>query len=1355
MMYCWIVFLALTSFSIFCAENNQFVYSNPTFTSYTHSGVSSIGNIRAVNQGNDGFIWLTTASGLYRYDGHSFKNIPLIDDPDTFDLVQDFHGKFWISTLDKGLYKYDPVSGETVIFQSTTKNNNSLNSNELSQLTLNENTLWIASAKGVNTVDVSTNKIRQLPEALHSHIADKSIKDILIDSNKYIWLTTFDNGVFQLHEPTNNVRHFTSHHLNSGLTTNKVTRLLEDNNGVIWLGSFDGVFYFNRDLNKFEHLSETAQVTVSSLMQDSSNSIWIGTWESGAIRLEKANSETVITSYMPEQFNPDALPHQQVFDVYEDSQKNLWFASSGTLSKLSVQARNFKHLTNPRKDPCYIRGLIQSIDSSIWFSCTKDLYRLTPNKNQTIAPHLTTSGEIYDIKEDHQGNLWLSFYRENYLLRYNPKDQSSFYFYANKGNGLAGGVILDLQIDSAGKIWVGTYAGHLPQSKGNLFLFDELNQRFNKIVDSVNVLTITELESSNLLLTTPQGISIFDKDSNLMVPVDSTTDFSAIGRVNTAFKDRQGNVWLSIFEYGLFIYNREKQKITEFKFPNNRSTKDITNIVEDSEGNIWFASGQELIRYDKGTKKFSYLDKESGIQVNKFMLDASLLSKSGNLLFAGVNNIIMFEPNAIFGNSSQSIIRLTELKLSNKPVAISSEKSKSVLSQNISNLKHLTLTYKDYLFSLSFSLLNFNSSLKDEYAYKLEGIDKNWVYTDSKNRIATYTTIPAGEYTFRYKGKNQNTWVEGTPLGLSITPPLWLTWQAYLFYILLFIFFSYLFITSRIKSLKNQAIKLEQGIQNKTKELQEKSEIIEELLVHKKQLFTNISHEFRTPISLILAPIESLLESEKCNKKVENYVLIKRNSQRLLRMVEQLLELSKLDSPSKMKFCHYSLKSTLEAITAGFESAYREKNIFLTVSKFDDVEFELIEDSLEKILINLLTNALKYTKPNGQVRVEVCHDKHNVQITVVDNGIGIRPENYKHVFERFVRFSEDYNEYTPGSGIGLSLVKELVEANNGEITFSSILHEGTSFTVTLPRLNIKDALSRASQRESHIVSDIELELTTLDSSTIQPYRQTELSHLPKALIIEDNKDMRDFLANNLNDEINCITAASGKVGFELALKYLPDIIISDVMMPEMDGLELVKVLKENDVTSHIPIIMLSAKGDLNSRLLGWEKNVDEYMPKPFHLVELKLRIKNILSIRKALKKQLSNDISKFKPKWDGSCNNKKEQDFIDSFEKVIAGNYINPEFKRGEAADCMAMSERQLNRKLSALFDLGFSEYVQKYRLRKATKLLGSGLQVNQICYDVGFNSPSYFIKCFKKEYGKTVKQFEEDYCTKNESENV
>lgn len=1349
----WIIGLLMLLPCDYLFAKEEFIISSPQIISYQPS-YGSLGNIRSISQGNNGFIWLTTATGLYRYDGFEFKKIFLKGEPDTYDLVKDATGNFWISTLNKGLYRYDPIMGNAIVFQKNTNNVHSLNTNALSRMHLSSTALWIASAKGINVLDTLTNKFIEIPKSLTSAILDKSIEDILIDRKNRVWLTTFNDGVYLFDQLANKVHHFTISNLASGLTTNKTTQLLEDHNGNIWLGSFDGVHHFNSDLHKFNHLSKTTGMTVSSLMQDSNDKIWIGTWESGAIKLESLNNRIQLTTLSPQPNSPNTLPHLQVFDIFEDNQKNLWLASSDTLSKISMQARNFYHLSNFKKEPCYIKGLKQSKDSSIWFSCTKDLYRLKPKENQAISPLLTTSTEINDIKEDHEGNLWLLFYRKDYLLRYNPKDQSSTYFYANKNNGLSGGVILDMLIDSEGKIWAGTYAGHLPQNTGNLFLFDDSNQRFNKVVENVNVLTITELASSKLLLTMPQGVFIYDNQLNSLDLADPSFDLSTISRVNTAYKDRQGNVWLSIFESGIFIYNSENQKIAKFHFPSNKATKDIASIIEDNRNNMWFSSGQELIKYDKNKKAFINLEKKNGIQINKFMLDASLLSISGNLLFAGINSIVMFEPSKVFEKTPAPTINLTEFRLSNNPVAISSEKNKSVLSQNIADLQNLPLTYKDYLFSFTFSLLNFNSSPSDQYAYKLEGIDRNWIYTDSKNRIATYTTIPAGEYTFRFKGQDQGIWHEGAPLKLTVTPPLWLTWQAYLLYVILFTLVIYFLIVSKTKTLKNQAIKLEQGIQDKTKELQEKSNVIEELLSHKKQLFVNISHEFRTPLSLIIAPIEAMLSSEGCNKKQENYALIKRNAQRLLRMVEQLLELSKLDSPLKVKFSNYSLKQTIEAIIFSFQSAFDERNIIITVNKFEDKKLKLVRDSLEKIIINLLSNSLKYTQRNGQVHIEVCYDENNVHVTINDNGIGISHENHKHVFERFTRFSVDYNEYTPGSGIGLSLVKELVEANNGHITFESKLHEGTSFTVTLPILIPSSYNSADLHNESHIDSDIQLELTTLNSPTIKIGQHYNLTHLPKILIVEDNTDMRNFLLNNLNNNAHCLDASSGKIGLELAFKHLPDIIISDVMMPQLDGIELVKRLKENELTSHIPIIMLSAKSDLDSRLLGWANNVDEYMPKPFHLSELKLRIRNILAIREILQQRLAKGISKKKPKWSGSINNKKEQDFIDSFEKIIEDNYINPELKRGDIAKNMAMSERQLNRKLSALFDLGFSEYMQKFRLRKATELLGLGLQVNQICYDVGFNSSSYFIKCFKAEYGKTVKQYEEEYCRETEEIN-
>jgi signal transduction histidine kinase/ligand-binding sensor domain-containing protein/DNA-binding response OmpR family regulator len=1348
MRACWLVWLVILVPYDYLFANEWFELSNPQVSAYQPS-FGSIGKIKAIAQGKNDFIWLTTATGLYRYDGFEFKKVTLKGEPDTFDIIIDSSGKLWISTLNKGLYQYDPISGHETIFQKNTADTHSLNDNALSQLHRNGNTLWIASAKGVSAINLLTNQFVALPEVLKKAVNRISIKDILLDNKKQVWLTTFDSGVYVYDQLRNTIKHFNNDNQSSGLTSNKTTRLLEDNNGSIWLGSFDGIFHFNNDLNKFIHLSKTTGMTISSIIQDSNNKIWIGTWENGVIELDTPIDTVQPSTLLLQPNSLKTIKQEQISDIFEDKKKNIWFSSPNTLSKITLRARKLNHLKNPRVAPCYIKGLKQSQDDSIWFSCTKDLYKFKLNKNQEITSHFTTSSEINDIKEDHQGNLWLLFYREDHLLRYNPNNQSSTYFYANKNSGLLGGVVLDLHIDSKGNIWAGTYSGHLPQNLGNLFLFDKSSQRFKKVLKDINILTITEIKPSKLLLTTPQGIFTYDTILGSLALTDPNFYLPQINRVNTVYKDSQNNVWISIFENGIYVYNSKNEKITPFDFLNNKRNKDIASIIEDKDGNIWFSSGQELIKYNKIQKEFYILNNRDGIQINQFMLDAALLSQSGDLMFAGNYSILSFKPAEVFEKVPSPQIKLTDFKLSNNSVKISSESRKTVLSQNITDLKNLYLSYKDYLFSFTFALLSFNSPHVEQYAYKLEGIDKNWINTDSKNRIATYTTIPSGHYTFRYKAQVQGVWHEGSPLKLTVTPPYWLTWQAYSLYLAILILIVYAFIVYRTKSFKKQAINLQQGIQDKTKELEEKSEVIKDLLSQKQRLFVNVSHEFRTPLSLILTPIEVMLLNEKCNKKREHYTLINRNAHRLLRMVEQLLEVSKLDSHYKGKLNSYSLKQTIETIFFAFESAFDEKNIQLTINEFEDKQLQLIEDSLEKIIINLLSNSLKYTNSGGRVSIKVSHKKSHSQVLITDNGIGINPKNHNDIFKRFARFSEDYNKYTPGSGIGLSLVKELVEANEGQISFESELNKGTSFKVILPIVENEKSIHSCNQ--SYINSDVKLELTALNLSAEELIQNNNLPHLPNILIVEDNIDMRNFLVNNLNEDMNSFGASSGKTGLELAFKHLPDIIISDVMMPEIDGIELVKRLKENELTSHIPIIMLSAKNDLDSRLRGWANRVDEYMPKPFHLSELKLRIKNILSIREILQQRLAKNISQTKPKWHGSNNNKKEQEFIDCFEKSIEENYMNSDFKRNEVASHMAMSERQLNRKLSALFNLGFSEYVQKYRLRKATELLGSGLQVNEICYDVGFNSPSYFSKCFKAEYGKTVKQYEEEYYKKKE----
>ncbi|MCJ8270399.1 MAG: ATP-binding protein, partial [Psychrosphaera sp.] len=535
---------------------------------------------------------------------------------------------------------------------------------------------------------------------------------------------------------------------------------------------------------------------------------------------------------------------------------------------------------------------------------------------------------------------------------------------------------------------------------------------------------------------------------------------------------------------------------------------------------------------------------------------------------------------------------------------------------------------------------------------------------------------------------------------------------------------------------------------------------INTLLAQKERMFANISHEFKTPLTLILSPLESINDQTSRLDVSRKVSMMKRNGQRLLRMVEQLLELSRLETLDTGVRHNYSIKESLELLLTSFQPLLDVKNLTMDATELEDAIVALKADALEMILTNLISNAIKYTKDNGNITIKVQTLNNNVVLSVIDTGIGISPDNIQLVFKRFTRANEEHDESIPGAGIGLALVKELVENDKGTISLTSEIGKGSTFTVTFPvsttqgeTVQVIAGLSSTSQNEiDALIQNKELNnAPNKDQSAELNEAIVDNPDKPTLLLIDDNADMLTLLTDTLENRYQCITAKNGELGLEQAQSQIPDLIICDVMMPGISGYEVAKQLKLNELTCHIPVVLLTAKGDMDSRMEGWKQDIDDYLPKPFHPKELHLRIHSLLSIRHILKKRFNKEVAAADAapaqvaQPIEAVMSDKDRQFIERFKKVIIDNFFEPEFSREQAAGFMMISDRQLHRKLSALIEDTFTEYLRSFRLEKAVEMLTTGLQIGQISDQVGFTSMAYFSKCFKAQFNKTPKQYQKE----------
>jgi signal transduction histidine kinase/DNA-binding response OmpR family regulator len=705
------------------------------------------------------------------------------------------------------------------------------------------------------------------------------------------------------------------------------------------------------------------------------------------------------------------------------------------------------------------------------------------------------------------------------------------------------------------------------------------------------------------------------------------------------------------------------------------------------------------------------------------------------MYFGGTNGLSFFHPDSLEDNQIVPPIVITDFQLMHKPVKIGYDSSwgRTIIRTSITETKQVDLKYDDNIISLEFSALDYNKPERNRYAYFLEGFDETWAYTSSSRRIVTYTNLDPGEYTFRVKGSNNDgIWNEaGTSLKIIIHPPWWSTWWAYVLYgflsVIAFAVFTRFYLNRQRLSTQ---LKLER----------EHAEKLEEVDKMKSNFYANISHEFRTPLMLILGPAEKLISKLKDEDGQKQIGLIKGNAKRLINLINQLLDLSRLEAGRlKLNAALGNISQFVKGLAMEFESVAEQRDITLKIIiEKEDIEAYFDKEKMEKIVTNLLSNAFKFTPAGGRITVVIKETLLNqVEIVVRDSGIGIPKSELPKIFDRFYQVDGSITREHEGTGIGLALTKELVELHKGNIFVDSVEGHWTEVKVSIP-------LGKEHLTDEDIIEPSDYQLRKVDS--LVDYLQTEgeedellsekLIDKTIVLIVEDNPDVRDYIKDALKADYHIEEAANGEQGLRRAEKIIPDLIVSDIMMPKMDGYEMTRQLRQDQRTSHIPIILLTAKSDKDSKLQGLGLGADDYLIKPFDSEELLARIKNLIETRKMLQEKFGSgtEVLQRPAKANLSCF---DEQFLSRVMMVIEEHLSEEEFSIEEFGKDVGMSRSQIHRKLKALTGKSTSVYLRTVRLAKAKQMIEQKKgNISDICYAVGFSSPAYFSRCFKDEFG-------------------
>jgi signal transduction histidine kinase/DNA-binding response OmpR family regulator len=752
----------------------------------------------------------------------------------------------------------------------------------------------------------------------------------------------------------------------------------------------------------------------------------------------------------------------------------------------------------------------------------------------------------------------------------------------------------------------------------------------------------------------------------------------------------------------------------------------ICDIISDGEY-LWLTTSKGLIRFLPENKELKIFNKADGLQSDQFNIKSSIKASDGKIYVGTSNGFNGFYPQNVIDNNYIPPVVITKLQIFNNDVT---PHSGNILRKTIDHTNTIILSHKQAVFNLEFAALSFHTPGKNQYAYMLKGLDKEWNYVGN-HRIATYNNLPAGTYTFKVKASNNNNiWnEEGTTMTIIIKPPVWLSKGFILLYVLLsisLIFFIILYYTKHSK--------------RKHEEELQQLNIQKEKEVHKAKIafFTLVAHEIRTPVSLIIAPLEKIMSDMKFfpEQVQDDLNIIFKNSKRLLFLINQLLDFRKAEQQtSKLTFTRQNIYELLKNIFDRFKPSVEQKRCTI-IFQADNEYFEAMVDSevLTKSVSNLLSNALKYTKDRIEIQLQSANSSQlqTFKITVTDNGVGIAPEKQEIIFKPFYQVDEN----NAGTGIGLSLIKALVEAHNGKIELSSIPGQKTSFSIILP----------VEQQEITSHTDFFFFLFSMNSfrsvkpehKNLQVVNKEEYS--PKLLIVEDNIDMQDFLCKNFTANYDVYIESNGKKGLEFLKSNMVDIIVSDIMMPEMDGIEFCIELKKDIFLSHIPIILLTAKTDTVTKVEAMNSGADDYIEKPFSLQYLEAKLVNLLESRKALQKKFSK--MPFVP-LSSIAANKADDEFLLKLNAIIVNHITDTDFSINQLANELCVSRSGLFAKIKSLTDVTPNELIHVIRLKKAAELLSQNkYRINEICYLVGFNNPSYFAKCFQKQFGILPKEF-------------
>ncbi|MCX6217904.1 MAG: response regulator [Spirosoma sp.] len=1365
-------FYALLSLTTLYVSLSTKTFSQSDTQHFSHISVDeglSQSSVYAITQDAKGFMWFGTRNGLNRYDSHQVVvyehksgDVNSLAANTVNSLLHDRKGQLWVGTT-KGIAVYRPKENNFLrLLPVITKTGKLADSSITVLVEDHQKHIWVGTPRGL--FRLHTTNLRRADRLVdltqqQQDLSHQTIRTLYEARDHTMWVGT-SAGLARLQRTPAGRLKLTNFYLNPAdsifhNTSNGINAIVEDKRGRLWLGTErNGIALFDPQQGRVITWQpapglDLSTQTIRTILPDDKGNYWVGTMTGLHIIAQDGSRSSTLINHPND---VTSLSDNSVRSLFRDRDGSVWvgtyYGGVGMYSPLARQFSAYRPLDRQGGLPFKIAGPMLPANSPAqrWIG-TEDKGLFLINADKSIARHYThnpkqhqslTNDKIKCLLADGQSGLWVGTLKGLNYIDLQQNTVTQYLHEPNNPHSLPDDHIYDVKRDAEGTLWVATYFGGLCR-------FDEKTRSF--IPQTHQASQASSLSSSNITCLLP------DNQQQLWVGTLGGLNRKITGRdafvrythhpgdnrslsnnhIICLFEDRKHRLWIGTRDGGLNLLLPDQQSFRHFTTAQGLLSNSIFGILEDNRGMLWLSTDKGIVQFDPERSTFIAYNKYDGLICKEFTPNSTFRDIRGLLYFGGYNGIVVFNPDSIRRNPTPPRLAFTGLHLFNQRQTAPSSGNRADAPVDFS--RPLTFTHWQNVFSLDFAAFNYINSPKNRYAYQLVGFDNDWNYV--KDPQATYMNLPAGDYVLRVKGTNNDDVWNAKPLELAITvlPPFWKTIWAYCLYVLVFLGMLRLW-----SGFNRNRLQLAHDLQV------EHDEKTRQQALHQTKLnfFTEIAHEIRTPLTLVMAPIEVLANQYTADTLIQKQVSIMRNStDRLLRLLNQLLDFRKHEtSHVQLHLQTVDLVALLRTITDSFLEHARSRRITLQNDSTVDALPACVDvGELEKVLYNLLQNALKFTPAEGTVLVRLQRNMGSDQAVIVveDTGRGIPAADLEHIFDQFYQVNHP-QMYDTGFGLGLALSKHIVEHHQGQISVESSeatpQQPGfTRFTITLPvSLLLHNGAGDSVPYAPMIVPPVALSAQAESPPVVA--KPTDGSEKPIVLLVEDQDDIRTYLKGLFVEKYDIMEATNGAQGWEIATRALPDLIIADVAMPLMDGFAMTHRIKSDPRTSHIPVIMLTAKGTVDSQLTGLETGADDYVSKPFHPILLQARVSNLLAVREQLKAKY-NRLVTLQPQ--AQTLDHPDEKFLNQLMTVLDRQLSEPDFNVASLVTEIGMSRPVLFRKVKMLTGLSVIDLLRTTRLKKAEMLLKQRkVSVSEVAFAVGFSDPKYFSRVFRAHFGQT-----------------